>query len=153
MQKDGYIYILTNVRHTGALYWRYFLLERRFHEHQNHLIPSFPSKYRIHKFVCYEQHKRIEDAIACQKQLKGNSRVRKIAIINSQNPNWHDQNPRFDQKDGFEMAFSMMMVRPSAKFEFHQFRRVQVPPTPTRTLTGLDAVGFFDSFAVGLSKC
>ena len=44
---------------------------------------------KLHKLVYYEYQKRIEDAIARGKHRKSKTRVKKVAIINSQNPNWH----------------------------------------------------------------
>ena len=38
----------------------------------------------------YEEYRRIDDAIAREKQIKGWRRDRKIALIESLNPEWKD---------------------------------------------------------------
>jgi putative endonuclease len=65
-------------------------LERRVYEHKNKLIPGFTSKYNITKLVYYESGDDISVAIAREKQIKGWLRVKKIALIESVNPEWND---------------------------------------------------------------
>ena len=90
MQKGGNTYSLTNIRHTVLYIVATSCLDRRLYEHQNHLIPGFKSKFRLHKLIYYERHKVIEDVIARKKLLKGKTRAKKLATINSQNSDWHD---------------------------------------------------------------
>ena len=82
--KGGYTYILSNTHRTVLYIGVTSYLERRSYEHQN---------TGLHKLVYYECHKRIEDAIAHEKQLKGKTRVKEAAIINLQNRDWHDLDP------------------------------------------------------------
>ncbi|MCX6118893.1 MAG: GIY-YIG nuclease family protein [Proteobacteria bacterium] len=90
MIKQSYIYILTN-RNNSVLYIGVTSsLEKRLFEHRNHLIPGFTSKYHLHKLVYYEQFDHIENAIAREKQLKGKTRAKKEALINSLNPSWSE---------------------------------------------------------------
>ncbi|MEZ4743357.1 MAG: GIY-YIG nuclease family protein [Bdellovibrionota bacterium] len=93
MKKGGYIYILTNTRHTVLYIGVTSNLEKRLYEHQNNLIPGFTSKYKVHKLIYYEQYERIVDAIIREKQLKGKTRAKKIALIESQNPDWNKLDP------------------------------------------------------------
>jgi putative endonuclease len=44
----------------------------------------------IHKLVYYEIFADIENAIRREKQIKGGSRAKKIALIALQNPEWKD---------------------------------------------------------------
>ena len=90
MTYGGYTYILTNNRNTVLYVGVTSCLEKRLHQHKNHLIPGFTSKYQLHKLVYYERHDRIEDAIVREKQIKGKTRAKKIALIRAQNPNWND---------------------------------------------------------------
>jgi len=90
MEKGGYTYILTNNRHTVLYIGVTSCLEKRLHEHKNFLVPGFTSKYKVHKLVYYETYDRIEDAIGREKQLKGKTRAKKAALIDSQNPQWKD---------------------------------------------------------------
>ncbi len=51
---------------------------------------SFTARYNLDKLVYYEDFEFIEEAIAREKQLKGGSRAKKIALIEGFNPRWVD---------------------------------------------------------------
>jgi len=53
-------------------------------------VPGFTNKYKIHRLVYVEEFDRADDAIAREKQLKGWSRKRKIALIETLNPTLKD---------------------------------------------------------------
>ena len=87
--KEYYVYVMTNrsrTLYTGIT----SNLERRVYEHKRKLIPGFTSKYNVTRLVYYEVHPNAGDAIAREKQVKGWLRARKIALIESANPNWDD---------------------------------------------------------------
>ena len=65
-------------------------LMRHVGEHKQKLIPGFTSKYNITMLVYYESTPDIHLAIAREKQIKGWLRARKIALIESNNPEWKD---------------------------------------------------------------
>jgi len=65
-------------------------LMRRMHEHKNKLVRGFTSKYNIQYLVYYESTSSIHVALEREKQIKGWLRVKKIALINSMNPEWKD---------------------------------------------------------------
>ena len=65
-------------------------LEQRIYEHQHNLVPGFASKYNITKLVYYEQENDVEAALAREKQIKGWQRSKKVALIESKNPEWKD---------------------------------------------------------------
>ncbi len=65
-------------------------LIRRVYEHKQKLIPGFTQKYNIEKLAYYEETVDVTAAIAREKQIKGWLRVKKIALIESMNPEWHD---------------------------------------------------------------
>jgi len=54
------------------------------------MFPGFTSKYKVTKLVYYEPFGDIRYAIMREKQIKGGSRKKKIALINSMNPEWND---------------------------------------------------------------
>ena len=86
MYKDYYVYIMTNksrTLYTGVTN----NLVRRVGEHKQKLIPGFTSKYNITILVYYETTPDIHLAIAREKQIKGWLRAKKIALIDSSNPN------------------------------------------------------------------
>jgi putative endonuclease len=65
-------------------------LERRIYEHKHHLVNGFTKKYRIEKLVYFEETNDINVAISREKQIKGWLRKKKIALIESMNPDWKD---------------------------------------------------------------
>jgi len=84
-----YVYIITNKSKTLYVGMTNNL-ERRMYEHKNKLIPGFTSKYNLNCLVYYEQTANVLSAIAREKQLKGWLRKKKIALIETQNPEWSD---------------------------------------------------------------
>jgi putative endonuclease len=84
-----YVYILTNKSKT--LYAGVTNdLERRIYEHQNKLVPGFTLQYNITRLVFFESTPDVRAAIAREKQIKGWTRQKKIALIESTNPRWRD---------------------------------------------------------------
>jgi putative endonuclease len=65
-------------------------LERRVFEHKNHLVEGFTKKYKITKLIYFEETNDIKVAISREKQIKGWKREKKIALIESINPDWQD---------------------------------------------------------------
>jgi putative endonuclease len=65
-------------------------LERRVYEHKNKLAAGFTSKYNITKLVHYEETNDVQEALLREKQIKGWLRSKKIALIESKNPDWKD---------------------------------------------------------------
>jgi putative endonuclease len=65
-------------------------LIRRVGQHKQKETPGFTSKYNCTRLAYYESFERIQDAIAREKQIKGLLRVKKIALIESMNPEWMD---------------------------------------------------------------
>lgn len=84
-----YVYIMTNRSRT--LYVGVTNnLERRVFEHKNHLVKGFTSRCRIETLVYYEMTADVEVAIAREKQIKGWLRSKKVALIDSMNPEGDD---------------------------------------------------------------
>ncbi len=90
MNKEYYIYLLTNkygtVLYTGVTN----NLIRRVYEHKNKLQKGFTEKYNLDCLVYYEAYANIVDAITREKQIKGWSRKKKDALVNQFNPKWKD---------------------------------------------------------------
>jgi len=84
-----YVYIMSNrskTLYTGVTN----NLERRVCEHKEKMVPGFTAKYNITKLVYYEETPDINVAIAREKQIKGWLRIKKIRLIEEQNPDWQD---------------------------------------------------------------
>ena len=65
-------------------------LDRRTFEHKQALIEGFTKRYRVTRLVYFEQYGGIGLAIAREKQIKGLLGGKKIALIESKNPEWKD---------------------------------------------------------------
>jgi putative endonuclease len=89
MQRMFYVYILAN--RTRRLYIGVTRnLIRRLFEHRNGIKTKFAHRYNIHRLVYWETVNDPRAAISREKQLKGWRREKKIALIESMNPNWKD---------------------------------------------------------------
>lgn len=88
-EKLYYVYIMTNKSKTFYTGVTNNLL-RRVSEHKAKIVPGFTSKYNINQLVFYESFTDIKDAITAEKKIKGWGRKKKIALIESGNPDWKD---------------------------------------------------------------
>ena len=65
-------------------------LEKRIYEHKHHLINGYTKRYNINKLVYFEETNDVNAALEREKQVKGWLRKKKIALIESVNPEWQD---------------------------------------------------------------
>ncbi len=65
-------------------------LERRIAEHKTAALKGFAKKYNINRLVHIEESDSIRSAIEREKQLKAWRREKKVAQIESDNPEWDD---------------------------------------------------------------
>ena len=87
--KQYYVYIMTN--RSKTLYIGVTNnLQRRMYEHKHHLMTGFTSKYDLTRLVYFEETSDVNIAIAREKQIKGWLRAKKVALIESMNPDWRD---------------------------------------------------------------
>ena len=63
---------------------------RRVSEHREEVIKGFTSRYGVKRLVWYEVHTTVRAAIQREKNIKHWSRAWKIALIEAENPKWHD---------------------------------------------------------------
>ncbi|NTW32562.1 MAG: GIY-YIG nuclease family protein [Bacteroidetes bacterium] len=85
-----YTYILTNKNHTVLYTGITNDLLRRCFEHKNKLIHGFTEKYNVDNLIYFEVFDYVDIAIKREKQIKGYSRIKKVALIDSLNPGWVD---------------------------------------------------------------
>jgi len=91
MVKGGAVYIMTNKKRTTLYTGVTSDLYSRVVEHKKKVYPrSFTAKYNCEELVYFEAFNSIEEAIAREKQIKGGSRDKKIALIEAMNPAWKD---------------------------------------------------------------
>ena len=84
-----YVYIMTNrsrTLYTGIT----SNLENRVFDHKNHTREGFTSRYKLDRLVYVERFANVQMAITREKQIKGLLRIKKMALIVSQNPEWKD---------------------------------------------------------------
>jgi putative endonuclease len=90
MPRAPCVYMMANKR-NGTLYADVTSnLAQRAFQHREGLTPGFASRYGCKLLVFYELYERMDEAIAREKQIKGGSRARKIALIQAMNPEWRD---------------------------------------------------------------
>src|SRR5262249_4883872 len=88
-QRRYYVYILSSL--SGTLYTGITnSLFRRTLQHKGKESPGFTSKYDVHRLVYYEVFTDVRAAIRREKEIKGWTRKKKIALIESMNPKWQD---------------------------------------------------------------
>ncbi len=92
-----YIYILTNknrkVLYTGVT----GNLHRRLYQHKTKLNPgSFTARYNLEFLIYYEKYDWIHHAIQREKEIKNWSRMKKLELIRSTNPNLEFLNYLFE---------------------------------------------------------
>ncbi len=90
MNRQFYVYIMTNVGNTVLYTGVTSSLQRRVFEHKEKLGRGFTSKYEVCKLVYYEATEDVASAIAREKQIKSGPRAKKIRLIEAMNPEWHD---------------------------------------------------------------
>ena len=84
------IYIMASKR-NGTLYTGVTSnLVKRVYEHKNKITQGFTEKYDCKKLIYYEILGDMPSAIAREKQIKAGSRKKKLALIESMNPDWKD---------------------------------------------------------------
>jgi len=84
------IYIMANKR-NGTLYTGVTSnLIQRVYQHKHAEIPGFTREYACKRLVYYEQYEDMLSAIAREKQIKGGSRKKKLALIERTNSEWED---------------------------------------------------------------
>ena len=90
LEKNYYVYILTNDWGNVMYIGMTSNLERRLYEHKHELADGFTKRYHVHKLVYYEQTNDAYSAVTRERQLKGWTRKRKDALVEAVNPNWED---------------------------------------------------------------
>jgi putative endonuclease len=88
--KQPAVYIMASAR-NGTLYTGVTsALVQRIWQHREGAIDGFTRKHGCKRLVWYEMAETMETAIAREKQIKGGSRAKKLALIEVMNPQWRD---------------------------------------------------------------
>jgi len=89
MEKTYYVYIMASrnkTLYTGVT----SDLRSRVFQHKMKLLKGFTKRYNITRLVWYEETNDVQEALATEKRIKGWLREKKIALIESLNPDWED---------------------------------------------------------------
>ena len=73
--------------------WKYYTMDT----HRHGLVDGFTKKYNVHKLVYYEEASYMRSALEREKQLKGWTRAKKNALIQTVNPEWKDLSDNWDR--------------------------------------------------------
>ena len=91
--KQPAVYIMAS-RPNGTIYTGVTSnLVQRARQHRQSHSKGFTSRYACRRLVWFEMHETMESAILREKQIKGGSRPKKIALIVENNPGWDDLYP------------------------------------------------------------
>ena len=96
MASDYFVYILANgsrMLYVGVTND----LEGRMREHRGKQVPGYTRQYNISRLVYFETTPNVNAAIAREKQLKGWTRAKKLALIETSNPKWADLGEEWQQ--------------------------------------------------------
>jgi putative endonuclease len=107
----GYTYILGSS--TGTLYIGVTSdLFTRVLQHRNGAFDGFSKKYGCKRLLYFEEFTDIQSAIAREKQLKGWTRAKKLALIRTRNPGFKD----------LAQLWGSQMIGPFEKMQEHDLR-------------------------------
>ena len=88
--KQPAVYILASCR-NGTLYTGVTSdVAKRVWQHREGLADGFTKRYGCKLLVWFELADTMDVAIAREKQIKGGSRAKKLALIEAANPEWRD---------------------------------------------------------------
>ncbi len=99
MQKQFFIYILSNWNKQVLYIGVTSNLQKRIWEHKNHQIEGFTDKYNVEKLVYFEDAPDAISAIKREKQIKRWRREKKENLIHAMNPDWQDLSEEWYKKD------------------------------------------------------
>ena len=65
-------------------------LVQRAWQHREGKVEGFTKRYGCKRLVWFELHATMDHAISREKQIKGGSRAKKVALIEADNSDWRD---------------------------------------------------------------
>lgn len=90
MEKEYYVYILSNQRHTVFYTGVTNNLIKRTYEHKMKFVEGYTKKYNIEKLLYFESTSDLHAARQRELLIKKWKRSIKFDAINRQNPDWKD---------------------------------------------------------------
>lgn len=93
---NAYVYIMSNKSHTIYVGSTKDLLARVRQHKEKRLKKAFTARYHFTRLVYFEVLADIAAAEAHEMEIKGWTRTKKVALIQSVNPRWMDLSPRLN---------------------------------------------------------
>jgi putative endonuclease len=90
MDRQFFVYIMNNKENSVIYTGVTSNLKRRVYKHRNGLCKGFTRRYCLRKLVYFEIFRDPHNAISREKQIKAGSRIKKIRLVESMNPDWED---------------------------------------------------------------
>ena len=88
------VYMMSNHAHTLYTGVTGELLIRVRQHKEREVDGAFTSRYTFNRLVWYEFVSSRKEALRREKQIKGWSRAKRVALIQAMNPNWADLTPK-----------------------------------------------------------
>jgi putative endonuclease len=101
-ERRYFVYIMTNpskTLYTGITN----SIRCRVREHKLKLTPGFAAKYNITRLIYFETFEDVRNAIEREKQIKAWTRAKRVALIESVNPEWDGLFREWDQPQTFRL--------------------------------------------------
>ncbi len=90
MDRDFYVYILTNAHKTTLYIGVTSNLRQRVWQHRSKAEKGFTQRYNVDRLVYFEKHESAYSALTREKQMKKWRRAWKEELIEVMNPEWRD---------------------------------------------------------------
>jgi putative endonuclease len=112
---DYWVYILINKHRTTLYIGVTNDLEVRLWQQKWGESNGFAKRYHLNRLVWFEQFRDVNDALACEKRLKGWLRSPRVALIERAHPHWRDLSEEWEQEPNARAAWKTEeMVRDSS---------------------------------------
>ncbi len=89
LTRNYYVYIVASQTRTIYIGLTNNLVRRIF-QHKEKVVEGFTRKYNCTRLVYFEHFNDVRAAIAREKQIKDWIRKKKVALVESMNPQWED---------------------------------------------------------------
>ncbi len=116
MRKEYRFYVYIAASLSGTLYVGMTNdLRRRMWQHKNKWFEGFTAEHGVDRLVYWESFQDVHRAIARETQLKNWVRRKKVALIESMNPEWKDLSREWYEEAGSSMKPEMQSPKGSSR--------------------------------------